>query len=247
MDKMGQNFHKIEAVRLEGGDPPPSPKRSAWPLFSRFFFWLLPLQGWSKQLWSKQNTRNQSIWIHQVQTHVIVKSSTRTTKVPTHLSSHHKFSFTLPRNSTWHMWGWGGVEIIFSVLARLTLASPANLLYYINDARQTSSFFGSKFSQFFKNSFSEFLRRLKTLIDMKMTNSTPAHQVEQKFNWFFKNLGFPGKSFQNLDFPGKSFKNVGFPGKGFQNLGFPGKGLEREDFDKNVAKFLQLIFSCVNA
>ena len=23
-DKMGQHFHKIEAVRLEGGDPPPS-------------------------------------------------------------------------------------------------------------------------------------------------------------------------------------------------------------------------------
>ena len=27
MDKMGQNFHKIEAVRLEGGDPPPPPPR----------------------------------------------------------------------------------------------------------------------------------------------------------------------------------------------------------------------------
>ena len=26
MDKMGQNFHKIEAVRLEGGDPPPPPQ-----------------------------------------------------------------------------------------------------------------------------------------------------------------------------------------------------------------------------
>ena len=38
-DKMGQNFHKIEAVRLVGGDPP---KRSAWPLFTSFFFWWLP-------------------------------------------------------------------------------------------------------------------------------------------------------------------------------------------------------------
>ena len=26
MDKMGQNFHKIEAVRLEGGDPPTVPQ-----------------------------------------------------------------------------------------------------------------------------------------------------------------------------------------------------------------------------
>ena len=24
---MGRNFHKIEAVRLEGGDPPPKPDR----------------------------------------------------------------------------------------------------------------------------------------------------------------------------------------------------------------------------
>ena len=35
MDKMGQNFHKIEAVRLEGGDPPPAVSLTA---FSRFFF-----------------------------------------------------------------------------------------------------------------------------------------------------------------------------------------------------------------
>ena len=76
---------------------------------------------------------------------------------------------------------------------------------------------------------------MKTLIDMKMTNSTPAHEVKQKLNWFFKNLGFPGKSFQNLDFPGKSFKNVGFPGKGFQNLGFPGKGWS----GKALVKLLQ--------
>ena len=42
-DKNGSKFSQIEVVRLRGGDPPPPPKRSAWPLFHRFFFWTLPL------------------------------------------------------------------------------------------------------------------------------------------------------------------------------------------------------------
>ena len=43
MDKMGQNFHKIEAVRLEGGDPPPPPKAVSLTAFFPFFL-LLPLE-----------------------------------------------------------------------------------------------------------------------------------------------------------------------------------------------------------
>ena len=35
---MGQNFHKIEAVRLEGGDPPSPPKAVSLTAFSQFFF-----------------------------------------------------------------------------------------------------------------------------------------------------------------------------------------------------------------
>ena len=38
MDKMGQNFHKIEAVRLEGVDPPSPPKAVSLTAFSQFFF-----------------------------------------------------------------------------------------------------------------------------------------------------------------------------------------------------------------
>ena len=38
MDKMGQNFHKIEAVRLEGGDPPSPPKAVSLTAFFPFFF-----------------------------------------------------------------------------------------------------------------------------------------------------------------------------------------------------------------
>ena len=37
---MGQNFHKIEAVRLEGGDPPQSGQPDRF--FSRFFFDYFP-------------------------------------------------------------------------------------------------------------------------------------------------------------------------------------------------------------
>ena len=61
MDKMGQNFHKIEAVRLEGGDPPP--KCSAWPLFSRFFFITSLIQR-GKLLWQSlmMITNNKNPW-----------------------------------------------------------------------------------------------------------------------------------------------------------------------------------------
>ena len=43
MDKMGQNFHKIEAVRLEGGDPPP--KAVSLTAFFPFFFYYFPKSG----------------------------------------------------------------------------------------------------------------------------------------------------------------------------------------------------------
>ena len=38
MDKMGQHFHKIEAVRLEGGDPPSPPQAVSLTAFFPFFF-----------------------------------------------------------------------------------------------------------------------------------------------------------------------------------------------------------------
>ena len=37
---MGQNFHKIEAVRLEGGDPPP--QAVSLTTFYEFFFYAFP-------------------------------------------------------------------------------------------------------------------------------------------------------------------------------------------------------------
>ena len=40
---MGQNFHKIEAVRLEGGDSPP-PKAASLTAFFQFFFDAFPKQ-----------------------------------------------------------------------------------------------------------------------------------------------------------------------------------------------------------
>ena len=56
---MGQNFHKIEAVRLEGGDPPP--QRASPPPFFPFFFYYFPYVTGTNVIrkirWKKQQLR----------------------------------------------------------------------------------------------------------------------------------------------------------------------------------------------
>ena len=48
--KKGLKFSQIVLVRLEGGDPPSPPKRSAWPLFHSFFFEPFPKCSRNSQL-----------------------------------------------------------------------------------------------------------------------------------------------------------------------------------------------------
>ena len=54
-DKMGQNFHKIEAVRLEGGDPPSPPQAVSLTAFFPFFLLITSLSIWVKcvGIWGK--------------------------------------------------------------------------------------------------------------------------------------------------------------------------------------------------
>ena len=45
---MGQNLHKIEAVRLEGGDPPP--QAVSLTAFFPFFFYYFPKKVFKKRI-----------------------------------------------------------------------------------------------------------------------------------------------------------------------------------------------------